>query len=898
LLIKASGSTVRGLAIGNFRGGAGISLTNSDNNTIQGNYIGIAADGTTARPNQRGIIITTSSNNVIGGTTAATRNVISGNVSEAIEIGGNANVVQGNFIGTNAAGTAEVHNSGGITIFNAAPLNNVIGGTAAGAGNLISGNQGFGIIANGTGTTIQGNLIGTDVTGTKRLQNSAGVIVNGQNILVGGVIAAARNVISGNSGEGVNIRGTGSKLQGNYIGTDITGTLALGNFGSGVSAAESVLIGGTEPGMRNIISANGSSGNVVLGFNNSGSVVVQGNYIGPDVTGTRSLGGPTPGVNIVAGNHTIGGAVAGAGNVISGNTMGIQLGGFFSGAVSNVIQGNLIGLNAAGNGPLPNLLQGIAINDSVNNTIGGTQAEAANKIAFNGAGGITITGNGQGNSIRGNSIFSNNGLGIDLGANGVTANDGSDPDTGPNNLQNFPVITGVLSSASSTTIQGTLKSLPNTTFQIDFYSNRSADPSGNGEGAQFFNSTPVNTDNNGDATISVTFPVELPAGRIITATAIDPNGNTSEFSAADSTGAAGSVQFTASTMGANEDIGTLSITVVRTGGTTGDVSVDFSTTDGTAIAGQDYTATSGTLTFTGGETTRTIQIPITDDSTTEGPETFTVSLRSNTNIEQLGAPGSLTVTLQDHGTAPVITINNVSVFEGDTGSTTEALFIIQLSAATSRAVSFNFATVNQSSVGGSKCGNAGVDYETASGSLSFSPTITAFAIPIKVCGDNNAESNESFRIGLSNVSGAAVQVNSGFAAILDDDELELALEENGPIPNLALAIDALLAVREPFRIEGIPDWYTTVPDKNTRVAFFVRGLQLDPGELPSSVGVFFVQNFGPSRFLLAEDVRPIPNTEFTQVVVKLPSNMPVATYSAQIVAHSRGSNFGVVRIIP
>src|SRR5262249_36557787 len=155
---------------------------------------------------------------------------------------------------------------------------------------------------------------------------------------------------------------------------------------------------------------------------------------------------------------------------------------------------------------------------------------------------------------------------IDLGTTGVTANDDSDPDTGPNNLQNFPVITSVISSANSMTIQGSLKSIPNTTFQIDFFSNAAVDPSGNGEGAQFINSTAVNTNGNGDATISVTFPVGLPASRVITATATDPNGNTSEFSAADSASASGSVQFSVSSIAVIEDVGSLAVTVLRTGG--------------------------------------------------------------------------------------------------------------------------------------------------------------------------------------------------------------------------------------------------------------------------------------------------------------------------------------------
>src|SRR5262249_44577646 len=157
----------------------------------------------------------------------------------------------------------------------------------------------------------------------------------------------------------------------------------------------------------------------------------------------------------------VGGVVPGARNVISGNGAGIEIGSLNSSlSQGNVIQGNYIGLNALGTGPLPNRLQGVLLASAMNNTIGGTQPEAANKIAFNAGAGVQVIVS-TGNAIRGNSIFSNGELGIDLSLNGltgVTANDATDADVGPNNLQNFPVLTSVLSTANSTTVQGSLKS--------------------------------------------------------------------------------------------------------------------------------------------------------------------------------------------------------------------------------------------------------------------------------------------------------------------------------------------------------------------------------------------------------------------------------------------------------
>jgi hypothetical protein len=153
-------------------------------------------------------------------------------------------------------------------------------------------------------------------------------------------------------------------------------------------------------------------------------------------------------------------------------------------------------------------------------------------IAFNGGGGVVISGGPGSASILGNSIFANGGLGIDLSIttfpmDGVTLNDSSGH-TGPNNFQNFPVLTSA-AAGSNTTITGTLNSTPNTTFRVEFFAGDAADPTGFGEGQTFLGFTNVTTDANGDASFSVTLPAVAGAGPV-TATATDPAGNTSEFS--------------------------------------------------------------------------------------------------------------------------------------------------------------------------------------------------------------------------------------------------------------------------------------------------------------------------------------------------------------------------------
>ncbi len=909
LVLNGGNSTIRGLAIGGFRNGAAIVIRTGDNNVIQANRIGVDATGNVARPNSSGIVLVISSNNLIGGTTAAVRNIISGNTNIGIELAGgdvstgvtgSNNIVQGNYIGTNATGTAGIGNGAyGVSSFisGAGGTNNQIGGTSAGARNLVSGNQLAGVRLNGDAHTVQGNLIGTDITGAQAIPNGTGIIANATNSQIGGLTPAARNIVSGNNGDGVTMRGAGSKLQGNYIGTDITGTIALGNLSSGVAAVNNVLIGGTTPEARNVIAGNGARGNIALGWDSTGSgATVQGNYIGTDVTGAVALSSTTPaGITIFTDNHVVGGTVAGARNVISGNGAGIQI----MVARGNVIQGNFIGLNAQGTGPIPNRLGGIFISSGNDNTIGGIQSEAGNTIAFNDGPGVNVS-TGTGNSIRGNSVFSNSRLGIDLGEpNGVTPNDFDDTDTGANNLQNFPTIISVARIGNNTLIQGILRSKPDTAFQIDFYSNSALDPSGNGEGALFFESTPAISDGSGIATISASFPKLLPAGRVITATATDSDGNTSEFSAADPAGAAGSLQLNLSSFFVIEDVGMATVTVQRVGGSTGSLSVEYATTNGTAIAGQDYTAVSGTLNFANGETTKTIQVPILDDATTEPDETFTLALKNASTLEALGAPNVMTITIQDKTTTPALLTFDASVVEGNTGTTTDALVEVRLSAATGRTVSVQYSTAGFSAHGFAACANQGADFESKSGTITFQPGTFSQMIPVKVCGDNSAELNETFGLSLGIATNATIAHGLGIVSIVNDDQIQLLLEEPGQVQTgQAAAIDALLFVRDPFRVVTVPELFANGTDRNTRVALFVRNLQLNPGETASVVAMRLIASNNQIFVVTAESFRAVPGQDFMQVVFRLPNNLPPGTCSFDIRAHLQVSNIGTFRIAP
>jgi len=529
--------------------------------TIAGNYIGTDPSGTLDFGNSGdGVTLLGGARGVtIGGSTTAQRNLISGNSSNGVVITGvgtSDNVLVGNYIGTNAAGTAALANSNdGVGIYDKAS-SNTIGGNTAGAGNIISGNGWDGVQIVGSGTTgnvVVGNYLGVNANGTGALPNgAAGVAVFGgaSNTRIGtdgdGVAdAAERNIISGNSHVGIYLADSGTSgniVAGNYIGTDVTGTVAVGNSWEGISigsGATSNRIGSSAgpfaTAERNIISGNGLSG-VSIGrlFSGPGTNnnIIAGNYIGTDVTGTVALGNGTDGVLITAGasNNTIGGNSSAARNVISGNTFdGIVITG--AGTTGNVVAGNYIGTNSAGTAAVPNN-QGIVVSaGAAGNIIGGTAPGAGNLIAFNGAG-VTIV-SGAGNSILGNSSHSNTSLGIDLGGDGVTLNDAGDLDSGPNDLQNFPVLTSVTAvGGDQSRIQGTLHSTPDALFRVELFVNSMPDASGFGEGQTFLGSVDVTTNASGNAVIDFLAAGVIPVGMFVTATATDPTGNTSEFSAA------------------------------------------------------------------------------------------------------------------------------------------------------------------------------------------------------------------------------------------------------------------------------------------------------------------------------------------------------------------------------
>jgi hypothetical protein len=524
------------LSNGDAIGGMGIEA-DGVGDYIEGNFFGTDPTGTLAidpktgvnYANRLGVFGTNgpafgnmAGGNILGGTTPQARNILSNN-----QVGGALFLstcfechLEGNFIGLDASGAKALPNTDDGTGSNGPTV--TLGGTLPGDGNVISSNANdidFNDITNGgqaSDSIAQGNLVGTDATGTTSVSYYVGAgasITSGAtNETIGGTTPAARNVISGNTYGVYMFDFTANNIvQGNFIGTDVTGTQPIGNLRQGViqgatssnSYPEGAsVIGGQTPGAGNLISGNGADGISITGTVidvQSGSPepnIVEGNLIGTDVTGAVGIPNGGNGISLLAGasSNVIGGADAGAGNTIAHNT------------------GHGVLIDSASNG----------LGNS-NNTIG-------NAIFSNGGAGVRIN-SGADNRISQNSIYQNGALGIDIGATGPNANTNcNSTNTGANNSQNFPVLTAgagtafftatatdpsgntsefsqavASSSGNMLDLLGNFNSLPNTNYTIEFFSSATDDASGYGQGQTYLGSTQVTTGS--DCNVAVSHPV-------------------------------------------------------------------------------------------------------------------------------------------------------------------------------------------------------------------------------------------------------------------------------------------------------------------------------------------------------------------------------------------------------
>lgn len=631
---------------------AGVAITESGNNTLKGNAIGVDIYGMTAVPNLYGIAIQNASYNQIGGASLQEKNVISGNSFAGIIIDGlqsTYNTIEGNHIGVSSGGCFRLSNQNGIVLSNASYT--TVGGGFEGQQNIISGNTDAGIILNGSGTrmnTIQGNRIGTNIDGTLPISNYAGVVLksNSNNNLIGGSQTGEGNVISANTEMGIYVEASDSNvIIGNLVGTNIFGTEALTINDSLVQAngvefntvAKYNRLGGYTPAERNIISGNRVYGMVYYGNTSYNPVI--GNYIGTDITGNYSIPNAT-GIcvdggshhnpiinNVLSGNKSYGifivtnqtffnevrgnkigtnasgtdtipndaGVLLGGGaryntiggyntddrNIISGNRYGgIEISDQFT--EENRIAGNYIGTNVTGMYALPNqygiglttrpkaniidnnlisgnkefgmlLFEFADSNVITRNTIG-TSADQAQPLG-NGTAGIIIWGGSSGNRIGGqgegniiafhdslgvfvkdthtkfntfseNSMYQNNHMGIDLAPEGPNFNDSGDTDDGPNGLMNHPVIQHASTDPSSGYFWAygiiDTQQPEGTAIEIFISDGNTYD---RGEGKTFLGRTTASS-----AGEWMFYLQGAETGDLLTATATDIQGNTSEFS--------------------------------------------------------------------------------------------------------------------------------------------------------------------------------------------------------------------------------------------------------------------------------------------------------------------------------------------------------------------------------
>jgi hypothetical protein len=535
-------SEVRGLVINEWLL-AGILINDSGNQTIDGNFIGTNVAGTSQLANKTGVLINNSSvGNTIGFAIQGV-NLFAGSFSEfllgsCITLFHSVNdVISHNLIGTDKTGSLALGNSVG-GIFCAVTMGTQI------KSNVISGHTIYGVSVDSVNNSfIFDNLIGTDLTGSFALGNqNAGISLTADaapcilNII-------KNNTISGN-GKGVvvgsplfNLGTSQNSLLGNFIGTDFTGTYAIGNTEHGVWVLDSGnVIGGIElEGLGNLISGNG--GNGILVSNSAMSTQVLGNFIGTDVSGTKPLGNRLNGIQLglAGGNNSapsnfIGNELSG-GNVICSNAQdGIRIQSFSS---NNTIQGNYIGINHAGDA-LPNGRYGIEIIDSANTLIGSDSITGTRNIIVNNLAGVVVGRDkkdrvSQSTVILTNSIFANQTLGILLHkTNSGFANQA----LGVLLQKPFkPKITSAKGSSSSTIVSGSIHGCPSSTFLIQFFNTPNPDP---GQGELFLNQIYVETDRKGRASFTVTLePLVSPAFITATATHVKSVGlfeGTSEFS--------------------------------------------------------------------------------------------------------------------------------------------------------------------------------------------------------------------------------------------------------------------------------------------------------------------------------------------------------------------------------
>lgn len=625
-------------------------------------------------------------------------------------------------------------------------------------------------------TLNQGNnaVLLIEINGVQAGENSNGVVLLAMHSTIRGL------VINRFGDAGIRLESDPSAyniIEGNFIGTDAGGTRALGNKdGILIDANPYNLIGGTAPQSRNLISGNRENG-VLTGhftfglgtFNNR----ILGNYIGTDRHGNAAVGNGG-GIHFARGSSGIFVGAPGDENVISGNRIGIYINGYSTS--NNKVLGNIIGANASGDLPVPNTFYGVRVAEG-GSLIGGIEPGEGNQIAYNGLAGVRLDG-GQ-LTMRGNSVYANGRINIDLHDfyefdHTPTPNDETnlDGDWGPNGLQNYPLITSATYQNGRVVVTGRLKSLPSTKFALDFFDAGvplgAPDGAGDYQAKKYLNSVEVTTDSDGLALFAMDLGPES-GGKVITATATNQQkgsaelGSTSEISPAFYVPPA--FRFAVSESRTREDAGQALIRFERST-SEGAASVDFEIFSGTAQPDVDYAnypLGRGTVNFADGEKSALIPLAVINDTLDEPLESINLRLANPGAGYGFYAPAGTRLLIEDDDASPWVSINNISVNEGDGGST-NATFTITLSKTSAQTISVQVTSYNGTA-------RAPADFTNQSARLIFLPGEKTKTFSVPVNGDMLYEPAELFYAVLSSPSNVIINNGRGRAVIADNEEI-------------------------------------------------------------------------------------------------------------------------------
>lgn len=616
----------------------GVLIGSGTGNQVQYSSIGVATSADTACTVGNG-----GSGVYIGASvTAATvaGSVIGCNAGDGVTIdGADENVLHTNHIGLSSTGVA-LANGYGVALF-AAATGNQVGPGPAGEANVIGGNTSAGVYIVGAGTTantVIGNIIGLKPGGEVAAPNGG----PGVEISTGaGANTVRSNVISGNGAQGVLVAGVaGTVIAGNRIGTNGLGSAAVPNGAEGVtlqSGATGTTVGGAGASDRNLISGNKNAGVVIRDAATSNNLI-EGNNIGLDASGAVKIPNGQAGVAIFEGSDN---RVGGDGSLIlqfiSGNTReGVYI---ESAPGTKIGRSTSIGTGFNTSIAIGNTREGVLVSDST-----GVVARPG-IVAGNGLAGMAVVGSSaSGNTLAPYLSGANGGLPVDLGNDGATANDAGDADTGPNGLLNYPTIT----SRTGGMVSGTACTDCSVLVYISY-----ADPAASGGKAEYLTRVQAG----GSGAWSATIPAGVPLSNISAMActgACTPGSATSELAPVTVAAQVRTIEFAVSASTAQEG-GSVQLQVRLTTSdglpTASGATVQYSTVNGSATGGSDFTHAAGTLSFLGGTAsgeTRTITISTLADSADDAGETFTVTLTSAGNA-RLGSLSTHTVTIGPPG---------------------------------------------------------------------------------------------------------------------------------------------------------------------------------------------------------------------------------------------------------